>query len=330
MTDLVPELIPPTPDRQMSDEEAAIATGIYAAVMSHSRYSERALQAAEYQVGVSDLGYCSERTRRMLGQEVPEDSDLLPAFLGTAMGDHVERAIVTHLWPEAVRQVEVTVPLPGSGGRVYNVPGHPDIIRPDWGVLDGKTSRGLTLPRRVGPSQQQQFQRHLYCYGASLAGLLTVPLDQAMVGNYWFDRAGDDRECYVQVEPFDPQVIEDAASWLDDVVYAYVNGTEARKEPPREVCQVTCGFFPTCRMWDTDVTGLLTDEQVLAALDAYQEGLELEKRGRKLKDQAKPALLGINGSDGKVALRWIHVNPVEVPAGVRKGHERINITKLKG
>lgn len=329
MTDLVPELIEPGPDREMSTEEAGIAAGIYAAVMSYSRYSERALQAAEYQVGVSDLGYCSERTRRMLGQEVPDDSDLLPAFLGTAIGDHMEKAIAEYLWPEAILQASVTVPLRGFD-RTYNVPGHPDVIRPDWGVLDGKTSRGLSLPRRLGASQQQRFQRHLYCAGAAEAGLLTIPLGQAMVGNYWLDRAGDDRECHVEIEPYDPQVVQDAASWLDDVVHAYVSESEARKEPPREVCQVTCGFFATCRLYDTDVTGLLTDEQVLAALDQYQEGLATEKAGKRLKDQAKPALVGIDGSDGKVMLRWIHVNSAEMSAYTRKGYDRIQITKLKG
>lgn len=328
MTDDVMGLEEQAEERDMTREEEGMATAIYAAVMASSRYSERALQAQSYQVGISDLGWCSERTRRMLAQMVPDDTDLLPAFLGTAIGDYVEAAIHEHLWPDALVQQEVSVRLTGHT-RHYDVPGHPDIIRPDWGVLDVKTDRGLSIPRRVGPNFQQQFQRHCYTKGAHDAGLLTIPLEDAMVGNVWFDRAADDKFCYVQVEPYDPLMVEAAAMWLDEVVYAHLNDSEARKEPPREMCRVTCGFFETCRALDTDVTGLLTDETVLASVRMYREGLEMEKAGKRLKDQAKPHLAGIDGSTGAEAVRWIHVNESVIRPGVRKAHERLSITPLK-
>lgn len=326
MTDIVE--IEPGPERDMQHEEQQMAEAIYAAVMTASRYSERALQQQSYQVGVSDLGYCSERTKRMLTQEVPEDTDVLAAFIGTAMGDHIERAIKAHLWPDAILQAEVTVPLRGET-RTYNVPGHPDIIRPDWGIVDVKTGRGLTLARRVGLDMSKQYQRHCYAYGAWTDGYFgDMALEDVMVGNVWFDRAGDDKECYVQAEPFDMGMVESAAMWLDEVVYSYTQGTEARKEPPREVCAVTCGFFETCRLFDTDVTGLLTDETILAAIAAYREGLDMEKAGKRLKDQAKPALVGVSGSTGQYALRWIELGPAHVEFD-RKPSMRIDLRDLK-
>lgn len=323
MTDIDIETAPP---RGMDHDEQALADSIYAAVMSASAYSERSLQAANFQAGVSDLGYCSERLRRMLKQEVPEDTDLMPAFIGTALGAGVEEALKL-AWPDAHFQSEVTVPMFGEQ-RTYNVMGHPDVIRPSGLLLDVKTSRGLQLPKRVGPSQQQQFQRHSYAKGASLAGLFDVPLEQVQVANVWFDRAGDERECYVQMEPYNEAIVDMATMWLDEVVYAYLNDQEARKEPAREVCEVTCGFFKTCRLFDTDVEGLLTDDTILEAVRMYREGMDLTKQGAKMKDQAKAALDGVHGSTGEFMVRWVHVNGSHIEFD-RNSYERLDIKGIK-
>lgn len=317
----------PGPERDMGEEERALAADMYEAVMKASRYSERSLQSLAYQAGVSDLGFCSERLRRMLAREVPDDVDELPAFYGTALGDHIEQAAMA-LWPNAVRQAEVTVVLEGEGGRTYNVVGHPDLIV-DNRLIDIKTSRGLTLPRRMGPSQSQQFQRHCYAYGAWQGGLFgNIHLDEIEVANIWFDRAADEREAYAQIEPFDMSQVLMAAQWLDEVVYAYVNGTEARKEPPREMCAKVCGFYRDCRMYDTDVEGLLTDDEVLLAIDMYQDGIALQRKGKMFQDQAKAALRGVQGSTGAFTLRWTHVNGGHVEFD-RKGYERMDLKAIK-
>ena len=314
------------PEIPMARDDERLADTIYAAVMAHSRHSGRGQQSAAFRVGISDLGYCGERTRRMLGQEVPDDTDVLAAFIGTAIGADVEEALV-ELWPDAISQAEVELPLAGDV-RTFNVMGHPDLIRPDWGVLDVKTGRGLNLPRRVGPSQQQQFQRHCYTKAASLAGLLTIPLEEATVGNVWFDRAADEKTCYVQSEPYNEEVVAAATEWLDDVVYSYLMGIEARKEPPRNVCEATCGFFATCRALDTDVEGLIYDDVSLTAIAMYQEGALLEKSGKQMKDQAKKALTGVFGSTGEFAVRWVHVDGGHVSYD-RRPSDRLTISKLK-
>lgn len=309
----------------MDEEEADLASSVYEAIQRSSNYSVRSMQSRDFRVGISDLGWCSERTRRMLGQETPDDRDMLPAFIGTAIGDHTEAAIAD-MWPNAIRKAEVTVVLHGERAD-YNIGGHPDVLI-DNKVIDVKTSRGLGTARRTGPSQQQQFQRHCYALGAWNAGLLTGPLEDVQVANVWIDRAGDERECHVHMEKYNPDVVQAAGWWLDDVIYAYLHSEEARKEPPREMCEKVCGFYATCRAMDTDVQGLLTDDGVLAAVDMYREASDLERAARLLKDQAKSHLGGITGSTGEYAVRWVHVNEAEVNY-VRGGYDRLDVRKVK-
>lgn len=315
----------------MDERERGLATRIYQAMMDWSNHSDRGLQAQAFRVGISDLGYCSERVRRMLDQQVPDDTDMLKAFLGTAIGDHVEQAIEKNLGTTVIRQAEASLELT-AGERTFQVPGHPDLILPDENiVLDAKTADGLALARRMGADQQKQFQRHGYGKAAFDAGLLpnAKSYDDVLVGNVWIDRSGDEQEVHVQLVPLDLGVLAAAGEWLDEVLYAFLHKTEAQKEPAREVCAVTCGFFGTCRAYDTDVSGLLTDPEVVEAVAMYQEGLALEKQGRALKDQAKAPLKGIAGSTGTTMVRWVHVNESEVPATTRRAYDRLDIRKMK-
>ena len=309
--------------------DSRFAHDIYNAVMTFDEERPRSKQSANFVVGMSELGFCSERTRRMLAGITPGPTDKLAAFFGTALGDYIEQAIV-HKWPNVIRQADVAAVLHGDL-RTYTVTGHPDLIFPDLGLmLDVKTDRGLADVERHGPSRQQQFQRHGYGLGAWEGGFFPeFALDEIRVGNVWFDRAADEKRCYVQTEKYNPEVVEEAAMWLDDVVYAYLQDEQARKEPPRQMCQVICGHFATCRALDTDVEGLIDDPETVHALALYQEGLALEREGAKLKDQAKPRLKGATGSTGEFTIRWVHVDETEVPASTRKGYDRLVISKIK-
>lgn len=316
------------PVQTMTVEERLLASDVYRAVQDYSRYDKRGMQSAEYRVGISDLGFCSERTRRMLLQMDPDDTDVLAAFTGTALGDHIERA-VAKAHPEWLIQQTVTVPLRGERA-VYHVSGHPDIVDPSGRLIDVKTTRGLEIVRRKGASQQQQYQRHCYAKGAWLAGMFgDIPLEQVEVANLWMDRACDDKEFHVHMEPYSEDMVTEATMWLDDVVYAYAHGQDARKEPPREMCAKVCGFFSTCRALDTDVDGLITDETVLAAIDMHQEAMELERQAKRLKSQARanipPTLVG---STGEYSVRWVHVNGTHVEYD-RAGYDRLDVKAVK-
>ena len=313
----------------MDDGEKYLATTLYQAIQDESNLSARSIQSKEFKVGVSDLGFCSERTRRMLDQQVPEDTDALKAWIGSTLGDGMEVA-AKRCWPHAIIQSEVTLTLIGDA-HTYTLTGHPDVILPDEGILiDNKTDYGLTTIERTGPSQSQQFQRHCYARAAWEGGLFAdhLGLEDIKVANIWLDRAGIENRLHCQMEPFDQDVVDAAGFWLDDVVYAYTQGEEARKEPPRDMCAVVCGFFPVCRAYDTDVEGLIRDKVALTAIDMYREGADLEKRGKKLKDEAKRHLTGVQGSTGEVFVRWTHINETVVPQNTRSAYDKLEVRAI--
>jgi len=311
-----------------------LADQVYAAIQTASVTSERADQDRQYKVGISSLGWCSERTRRMLAGEDPDDTDMLAAWLGTAIGDAAERAVLDHAWPDAIIQPTVTMVLKG-GEFAYTIPGHPDVILPTGIVVDFKTADGLMIAERTGMEERQKkFQRHGYALAAFEGGLFDdgVSLGDVLVGNCWIDRSGSEKRVVVRLEPYDPEVTRETLEWLEEVIYAYKHGEAGRKEPPREMCAKTCGFFATCRAYDTDVSGLLTDTDVLAAMDLYLEGQRMASDGRKMQEQAKAALREVEGFallDGqRFSLRWTHVNESLTKPSVRRAHDKISLTRL--
>jgi len=316
------------PTRPMTADEQKMSDDFYAAVQGATNTSARSIQASGHRVGVSDLGHCSERVRRhLLGQPEPP-TDKTAAFIGTALGDHIEAAM-TALYPNLVRQAEVSVTLYGDTGT-YVLMGHPDLIEPSGKLIDVKTTRGLNRVRKTGPSQQQQFQRHLYAKASHAAGLFAdnVSLADVRVSNIWFDRAGDDREPYVHEEPYDERVVEAATAWLDDVVYAFQHGEEARKEPPIQMCEKACGFFLDCRAGRGGPQGLIEDPDLLAAVEMQREAMELERRARRLKDEAKAALKGIEGSTGAYTVKWVKIGGGHVSYD-RTPYEKLDVRPIR-
>lgn len=302
------QLLLQQPARLMTAEEEATSRAFYEAVQTATNQTARSIQASGHRVGVSDLGHCSERVRRhLLGQEEPA-TDKTAAFIGSALGDHIEAAMMA-LYPNMIRQSEVSITLYGDTGT-YVLLGHPDLIEPSGKLIDVKTTRGLNRVRRTGPSQQQQFQRHLYAKASHQAGLFDddVALEDVKVANVWFDRAGDDREPYVHEEPYDERIVEAATAWLDDVVYAFQHGEEARKEPPIQMCEKACGFFLDCRAGRGGPQGLINDPDMLAAVEMQREAMDLERRARRLKDEAKAALQGVEGSTGHYTVKWVKIS----------------------
>lgn len=306
----------------MDEREQALATSMYAAMQESMHKSDRSAQAQEFRVGVSDLGYCSERLRRFLARQVPDETDMLAAWIGTWLGEGLEFSLKA-AWPNVLTQASVEVRLNGDQGT-YVIPGHPDIILPTEDILlDCKTAFGLEFPKRTGfDDRQKKYQRHMYAHAAIERGWLTP---DCTVGNVWIDRSAQDKELLVRLEPFDPNVIDEATLWLDEVVYNWRHETVAPKEPPREMC-TACGFYTDCRGGDTDAEGLLTAPEVVTALDLYREGAAAEKHGKQMKGQALDVLRGVEGSTGEYTIRWVKVGGAEV-SYYRNPYEKLSITK---
>lgn len=312
----------------MTSSETDVAKDFYGAVQAATSGSARALQASAFKVGVSDLGWCSEKLRRMLLNQPQEPRDKTAAFIGTALGDHIEQAVCA-AHPEYIRQAEVAVTLVADSGT-YTLLGHPDLIDPTGKILDIKTTNTIDIIRKTGPSQQQSMQVHCYAKAAHQAGLFNpeVRLEDVVVGDIWFDRSAVDVEPYVYLSTYDERVVEAAAQWLDDVVYAYRNDEEARKEPPIAICQKHCPFYLDCRAGRGGPQGLLEDPETLAAVAMHQQALDMEREARKMKNQAKIALNGVEGSTGHYTVRWTKVNGGPV-SYYRDGYLKLDVRQIR-
>jgi hypothetical protein len=315
----------------MDEYEQQWADLIRDAVNAWSTTTERAEQDKQFIIGPSAIGYCSERLRRQLDRQEPEDFvDWNKAFIGTWLGEGLEQAL-KKARPNLLTQSEFWVTLEGDR-YTYKIPAHADVIDPDAAaVIDLKAKDGLMYVRRQETADQgYQFQRHLYGLGAWQSGIFGQrPLSDVKVGNAYYDRSGKEPVPHVQIEPYSPEVVRQAIWWLDEVVERFLAGEEAEKEPPRSVCETTCGFFTKCRGYDTDVEGVIRDKKHLEAIDMYLDGGELERKGKKMKNEASIILNGVEGHTPSHTLRWTLVNGGPV-SFVRDSYLRMSLTKKKG
>ena len=270
---------------------------------------------------------CREYVRRMLMQ-LPfsdDEPDRMAAFVGTAVGDHVEQKMGEGWKTQQTIVVEMDVDTPGGPVRL-NLPGHPDAYRRDR-VLDLKTTYSLDVKSKYGPSLQQKFQVSLYADALIKAG--EVDPDPTLSVVYMDRSARGGSRPVVYSWKFDPTVVEAARSWLGDVFEAMVLGNDAPRDMERHWCMDWCPFATDCRGEDTDVEGLLEDE-VAAAARVYMEASKAEREAKVRKDQAKGALVGVSGRtrDG-MTVRTVTVPPSFIAEGWRGGYERIYVSPGK-
>jgi PD-(D/E)XK nuclease superfamily len=306
-----------------------MATLLRQAIDASMSESDRSKWAESGHLGVSDIGTCHEYVRRMiLGIPwVDEQDNFAAAFVGTAVGEHVERAFKALLGGDVEIQRKVTVHLRVRGYDL-DLPGTADIILTDKGLLDVKTKDGLGVVRRTGLTQQQVFQLVLYTAALIQEGVLELTDTGPMVGCAFVDRSGREPDPFVFGFQYTEALFGDAIAWLDDVIYAIEQDEVARKDPPRQWCFATCPYASDCRGGDTDVEGLLVDPEVVEAARIYRESNDLIKAAEKDKKSALSVLDGLSGSTGEFTVRWI-----DIPGGPvsfqRNGYKRIDIRPVK-
>lgn len=321
----------------MSQEEAdhakAIEQRVGVAFSRTMEMSDRSAYAASNRLGVSDIGGCREFVRRTIIDEPysDEQSDFAPAFMGTAIGALAEKAMELHGGIDGIQtQVAVTVELT-IGNHTLRIPGHPDLVIPKTDVWDFKTVDGLGVTRREGPKDRQWFQVMLYAKALIAMGILDP---YCWVSLVFIDRSGGEPQPLVFSRRYDVAVIAAAEEWLADVIYAVENNELTSRDQPRTWCEKVCPRYTACRQPDTDVEGIIDNEMVRDAVKVYQQALEEEKRAKKDKESAASALRNIAGvvpdENGEPwTLRWIHVNPTEVPGFTRSAYDRIHLSKVK-
>lgn len=335
----------------MNELETVIADMFDVAIDSYEAARPRTRQQI---IGVSELGTCHEQTRRKLLQLERTDVSKAnrAAFIGTAVGDVVEEAVEEHLGGPVWRQIEVGVDLPS--GR-WHLVGHVDIVLPFFRsdadeearllVVDVKTKDGYEAIRRDGPTDQNHMQRDLYALGIwqmlqrgeappgvdadAVAALSRQPVDDYLVANAYIDRSGQEPKTLVSAEPFSWEWVYAAETFLDDAVYAAEHGEEASKDKPRNWCESFCEFYSGCRLLDTDVGGLITNQEAARAVGLYAEGQALEREAKRMKEQAKAQLAGVTGNTATHSVRWITKNATWIEGHMRKESQQIEVRALK-
>ena len=316
----------------MNEAENEVADFIESLINDSMQNSERSMWSQGKRIGVSDIGHCREYVRRMITNEefTDDEPDSMAAFVGTALGDLLERG-----WsgPDVRTQVTVTVPLrAGDYDLALNLPGHVDIVTGNR-VWDIKSKDRLGVVRRSGPSLKEKFQPTLYAHALIADGTLTHTKDDPVqCGLIYLDRSGKEgSRPHVVMWDYDPAIVEEAEAWLGDVMYAVQNGEEAPRDKERAWCYQYCPFATGCRGGqDTDVTGLISDPTLLAAVDTYRDAMDRERQVKLDKEAAKSVLAGISGNTRSGwSIRTVTVNEVEVPTHVRAGYERIDIRRAR-
>lgn len=301
-------------------------------VSKHTMSSDRARQQAEHRIGASEIGLCRSYLKFMtIGAEYdPPKDPKWPAFIGTAIGDLVEKAYKAE-HPHAIIQAEFECELP-SGLRI---PCHSDIIDPELNMLiDVKTKDGLALVRATDePSRQYRYQVAIYLLGAVQAGLLEEGARALLV---YMDRSGGEYMPVTHEVVLDAALIEEIDEWIADANYAVINGVEAPKDQPYEFCEAYCAFFTTCRGGESLAEGLISDEDAALALKVHIEAAAEEKAAKARKEQAKKVLapFAANGGyivsdDGVYELSQTIIGASTYTVD-RKESVRMNLRKKKG
>lgn len=282
--------------------------------------SDRHHQSKQGTLGPSDFGGCRRRARYLLDRAPQQESPYwLGSALGTAWHKHLEGLLADD--PQWRTEVRVTAALPTGG----SVSGTCDLIGPQY-VADHKTVGDVAWIRSTGVKDQHWVQVHLYALGAIQAGLVQEEGLTVCVA-YW-DRSGRQQEPVVFEAPYDPEVVQRAAQWLEEVTGAESPESMLRDEVP-STCYALCPFVGQCRGGEVDDADLASPEIVLAVrtiMDVRKEIKELER----LKNDAQAKLDNLPG--GVVAgcrVSWTHVPEKEVPGYTRRAYDRLSVTKIR-
>lgn len=282
---------------------------ITSALERYEDHAPRTKQAKDGILGPSDIGFCRQKAV-LTTRRVPETDYVSrwPAAVGTAIHNYLETAFKT-VYPDwimgSVDKLRTTAVLPS--GAVIS--GHPDVVIPSENmVLDIKTVDGFEWIKRNGPSQSHKYQRHLYAMGLMQEGILDTD-KPVYVGNIYFDRSGKQKTPLLYMEEYNDDLTAEIDTWVSDVIYAVKNGEDSARDVPAAVCEQICSFFTVCRggLETYDEQEIIEDKELLAAIDMYVEGRDMEKQGKQMKTEAGVRLAGVNGHSKSYQVRWVQV-----------------------
>ena len=281
-------------------DESAYAAWMGTALDSYAVTQERARQT---RLGISDIGTCREKARRLLaGERATDAPSLRAAEMGTAVHQYVAMALASS-YPGLLIERKITVSLPNN---TIIIPGTADIIDPhEPSVTDLKTRQNaaaLAYTASHGADDQQRYQRHLCYLGALQEGL--VPME-GITRNVWLPRAGDTDDVIVEQEPFSWDVIKEVDEWLEHVAYAAAHHELAPRDKHAAWCAKFCQFYSDCRLGSDSAR--VDDPALIDAAQSWDHHDRAAKHHRAIADGAKQELEVLQGHDPRYV--------VEIPGG---------------
>lgn len=287
----------------------------------------RSTRSTQSRVGASEVGWCRQQMALKIGEVPKSDSrKMWAAYIGTAIHDSVF-ADLRPIFPDwIIESEEVTATLP-SGVEIV---GHPDIIVPEWNmVIDLKTKDGLESVRRYGGNQSNRWQVWLYAKGAMQAGLLD-PDKPVYCALAYLDRSGKSDEVYVTTEEFDPTLESEINEWLNDVIYAVQHREDAHRDIAAPVCERICEYFTVCRgSLPVGENEIIDSPEIRQAVEQFVTARDEEKTAKRLKDEARTVLTGLNGVAGGYQIRTTEIPESDVPGFTRAASTRLDVRKVR-
>jgi hypothetical protein len=292
--------------------------------------SDRSQQSDQGLLGPSEIGACRAYIAHTIAgtERLPEEGIKLAAFVGEAVGELTERAVIAHLaktiGPAAQQQVPLTARLPGLG---VEISGHADlVVGPS--VWDCKTKNSLADTRRNGADFKHIAQINTYQLARIQQGLATPEDKWSLI---YIDRSGEDENILVISSPYDPDITAQVEARLEDAMYAaQYDLSSAPRDEPYPFCARYCSFFNACRGGDEHQQGgLITDPALLDAEAQYREGRDMVREGEKLKEAAQKKLDGVYGSTGKHSVTWTEVPETFINGYTRKSYTRIDVRPVR-
>lgn len=268
----------------------SIKTMLLTAVKEASNGQERSQQV---DVGPSEIGGCRRRVWHRLNGTAATNSDtkVLASFMGTAIHDWIEHALVSIDPFEMGLHRELEVAADGLRGHV-------DLFDESRKlVVDWKTTTKKNLS--YFPSKQQRTQVQVYGwllkengYDVDHVSLVAIPRD------------GNEDDVVVHVEEYDEAMALEALAWLEEVKAL----TEVpAPEKADTFCRSYCQFFGACPGLPAKAAAdaPLLDEDTSVLVREYVAARNAKDEASGRMDALKDALSDVVGrTEDGLAVSW--------------------------
>lgn len=210
-------------------------TLLKSALLARELARPRSLQV---EIGPSSLGTCRRQVGfKLTGQPEVQETELLPAILGTGVHSMIETALESDAFKETFEAngylVEVEAPgIPGLIG-----PAHVDLYQPlRTTVTDWKSS--TLKSRRYFPKANQWWQVDTYGLLLELAGYTVTDVELVLI-----PRDGYFKDIQLARKPYDRDNAQEALAWLEERHAEADSGHRGAPDYTGKICELFCPFY---------------------------------------------------------------------------------------